>query len=288
MTYVTTQDKQRLFTKISGTGRPVVLIHGWPLSADSWNAQATELVNNGFQVIAYDRRGFGRSDKSTTGYEYDTLADDLADVMRETEATDATIVGFSMGGGEVARYMSRHGGHGVRQTVLVSSIVPYMLKTADHPDGVDQSVFDGMMHAIKTDRDGFFKGFFKDFYGVGTLGGEVAQDVLDASHDVAMQAYLKATLECVQAFAATDFRKELDAFTVPTLVMHGTSDKIVPIDVTGRAAAKGIARAEMIEIEGAPHGMLVTHADRISRELIEFLNADATTIAAKHTVHAVR
>lgn len=252
MTYITTKDNTKLYVKDWGAGRPVILMHGWPLSADSWDDQAMAIADAGFRAIAYDRRGFGRSEQPWDGYNYDTLSDDLASVIEKTGATDAAIVGFSMGGGEVARYMSRHGGKNVTQAALISSVVPFMLKTDDNPDGTDQSVFTQMTEAMKKDRAQFFAGFFKDFYGVGYISHPVSDELLEVSRNVAMQASLKATLACAEAFATTDFRPDLASFTVPTLIIHGTGDKTVPIDAAGRAAAKGISGADLIEYDGAP------------------------------------
>ena len=271
MTYITTRDGTNLYVKDWGAGRPVVLIHGWPLSADSWDDQAMALVDAGFRAIAYDRRGFGRSDQPWSGYEYDTLSDDLADVMEATGAADAAIVGFSMGGGEVARYLSRHGGKNVSQAVLISSVVPYMLKTPDNPDGTDEAVFAQITAGIKQDRPHFFSGFFKDFYGVSLTSHPVSPELIENSVDVAMQASLKATLGCAEAFGTTDFRPDLPTFTVPTLIIHGTGDKTVPIDAAGRAAARGIAGAKLIEYDGAPHGLFATEKTRLTADLLEFL-----------------
>lgn len=247
MTYITTRDNTKLYVKDWGKGRPVLLLHGWPLSADSWDDQAMAITDAGFRAISYDRRGFGRSDQPWSGYDYDTLADDLAAVIGETGAQDAALVGFSMGGGEVARYMSRHGGMGVSQAALISSVVPYMLKTADNPNGVAQAMFEQMAAGMKQDRAHFFAGFFKDFYGVGLVSHPVSQEVLEWSRSVSMQASLKATLDCANAFATTDFRPDLAAFSVPTLIVHGTDDKTVPIDATGRVAARAIPQAKLIE-----------------------------------------
>jgi len=205
--------------------------------------------------------GFGRSEQPWNGYDYDTLSDDLASVIKETGVTDATIIGFSMGGGEVARYMSRHRGKNVSQTALISSIVPFMLKTEDNPNGTDKAMFDQMTEAIKQDRAKFFARFFKDFYGVGLISHPVSDELLETSRNTAMQASLKATLDCAKAFATTDFRSDLKAFTVPTLIIHGTEDKTVPIDAAGRAAAQGIANSKLIEYDGAPHGLFATHKD---------------------------
>jgi len=273
MPYVKTRDGTDLYVKDWGSGRPVVLTHGWPLNADSWDAQALALADNGFRVIAYDRRGFGRSGQPWNGYDYDTLADDLADVMKEAGADqDATIVGFSMGGGEVARYMSRHEGRGVVAAGLISSVVPYMLQTDDNPDGVPQSTFDQMYEGITSDRAKFFRHTFTPgFYGAGYLTSPVSDDVLDHSTSLALMAGLKPTLACLDAFAHTDFRPDLPAFRVPTLIVHGTSDDTVPIDASARAAARGIAQSQLVEYDGAPHGLNVTEQDRLSRDLLTFL-----------------
>lgn len=271
MLNITAHDNTKLYYKDWGTGRPVILLHGFPLSADSWDDQAMAIADAGFRVIAYDRRGFGRSEQPWSGYDYDTLTDDLAAVIEQTGAADAAIVGFSMGGGEVARYMSRHGGKNVSQAALVSSVVPYMLKTEDNPDGTDQATFDQMTEQMKKDRAKFFSDFFKDFYGVGLVSHPVSDELIEWSRELGMSAGLKPTLACAAAFATTDFRPDLASFNVPTLVIHGTGDKIVPIDAGGRAAAKGIPGAKLIEYDGAPHGLLATHKDRVTADLIAFL-----------------
>lgn len=273
MPMIETRDGTRLYVKDWGSGRPVILTHGWPLSADSWDDQAMALADAGMRAIAYDRRGFGRSDQPWSGYEYDTLSDDLADVLEATGATDATIIGFSMGGGEVARYMSRHGGKNLRQAALVSSVVPFMLQTADNPKGAPQSVFAEMTAGMKADRAHFLAGFFKDFYGVGFFEQPASDEVLAASWNVAMMAGIKPTLACAAAFSSTDFRPDLPAFHVPTLIIHGTADATVPIDASGRAAAAGIRGAKLVEYDGAPHGLNVTHKDRLSADLLAFLKA---------------
>jgi pimeloyl-ACP methyl ester carboxylesterase len=272
MPQIKTRDGTTLYTKIWGSGRPVVLLHGWPLSADSWDDQAMGLAEAGFQAIAYDRRGFGRSEQPWTGYDYDTLADDLADVLAATSAQDAAIIGFSMGGGEVARYMSRHAGKGVRQAGLIAAVVPYMLQTPDNPKGTPQSVFEQMAAQMKADRPGFFTTFFKQFYGVGLISSPVSSDLVQWSVNTAMLAGLKPTLACAQAFATTDFRPDLAAFRVPTLIVHGTDDATVPIDASARAAAAAIPGARLLEYDGAPHGLNVTHKDRLTADLLAFLS----------------
>ncbi|MEP6943176.1 MAG: alpha/beta hydrolase [Betaproteobacteria bacterium] len=271
MPYLTTRDQTQLYFKDWGSGRPVILLHGWPLSADSWDDQAMAIADAGYRAIAYDRRGFGRSGHAWTGFDYDTLTDDLAGVVEYAGSGEATLVGFSMGGGEVARYMSRHGGKSVVSAALISSIVPYMLKTADNPQGTDASVFADMTKGMKEDRAKFFGGFFKDFFGVSMLEHSTSSEQLDWARSVSMQASLKATLACAQAFATTDFRPDLAAFKVPTLIVHGTADKTVPIDPSGRAAAMGIARSKLIEYDGAPHGLFATHKERLTSDLLAFL-----------------
>jgi non-heme chloroperoxidase len=273
MPYLTARDNTKLYVKDWGEGRPVILLHGWPLSADSWDDQAMAIAQSGFRVIAYDRRGFGRSDQPWEGYNYDNLADDLADVIKETGATDATIVGFSMGGGEVARYMSRHNGQNVVQAGLISSVVPYMLKTDDNPQGTPQDVFDQMVKGLKGDRAHFFATFFKAFYGVDTVLNPPSAELLEWSRAVAMQSSLKADIACAKAFATTDFRPDLASFSVPTLIIHGTNDQTVPIDPAGRAAAKSIPQSQLIEYENAPHGLFVTHKEQFTQDLMSFLSS---------------
>jgi pimeloyl-ACP methyl ester carboxylesterase len=271
MPYITTKDSTKLYYKDWGTGRPVILIHGWPLSSDGWDDVAINLVDAGFRTIAYDRRGFGRSEQPWGGYDYDTLTDDLASVIEQTGATDAALVGFSMAGGEVARYLSRHGGKNVSQVALISSVVPYMLQTPDNPQGVPQAQFDTMTAGMKKDRAEFFAAFFKDFYGIGLVSHPVSDETAEVSKNIAMTASLKATLACAEAFATTDFRPDLAAFTVPTLIVHGTADKTVPIDLTGRAAAAAIPNSKLVEYDGAPHGIFLSHKDKLTEDLLAFL-----------------
>lgn len=277
MNFIKTRDNTNLYYKEWGAGRPVILIHGWPLSSDSWDYQAMALADAGYRTIAYDRRGFGRSEQSWAGYDYDTLSDDLHDVIKATGSQEATIVGFSMGGGEVARYMSRHKGENVVQAVLISSVVPYMLKTDNNPNGVDESTFNTMAEGMNKDRGSFFSTFFQDFYGADE--NDVSQELLEWSRNVSMSASLKATLACADAFATTDFRPDLSSFDVPTLVVHGTADSTVPIDATGKVAAEGISNAILKVYEGAPHGLFATHKDKLRDDLLEFVNQPITVEA---------
>lgn len=273
MPTITTRDGVDLYVKDWGSGRPVVLIHGWPLNADSWEDQALALAEAGHRVIAYDRRGFGRSAQPWTGYDYDTLADDLAAVLDATGAEEAAIVGFSMGGGEVARYMSRHGGKGVRAAGLISSVVPYLLKDDTNPDGIDPDMVETQMkQPVRKDRPAFFEKFAKMFYGVGYISSPVSDGVLRQFERMAAQGSIKAVLDCIDAFAKTDFRPDLPSFTVPTLIVHGTSDQTVPIDPSARAAAAGIPHATLIEYDGEPHGLNITAKDRLTADLRAFLD----------------
>ena len=272
MPFITTRDGTNLYVKDWGSGRPVVLIHGWPLNADSWDAQAVALAEAGFRAIAYDRRGFGRSDQPWDGYDYDSLTDDLADVLKATGATaDVTLVGFSMGGGEVARYMSRHGGQGVIGAGLIGSIVPYMLKTDDNPDGVAEADLQGIGEGIRQDRYKFFEDFFPQFYGNGWIEQGVTDAQLDWAVQAANMAGLRPILACADSFGHTDFRPDLGSFAVPTLIVHGTADKTVPIDATARQAAKGIRQAQLVEYDGAAHGLTASHQDRFTKDLLTFL-----------------
>jgi len=273
-----TRDGTHLYSKVWGEGRPVILIHGWPLSADSWDPVSDALAHAGYKVIAYDRRGFGRSQQPWKGYDYDAFSDDLADVMAAHGASEnVALVGFSMGGGEVARYLSRHGGRGVSQVALIGSVVPYMLQTPDNPNGVPQEIFDTMTAEMKADRAKFFAGFFKEFYGTGLLAHPVSDEVLHNSWAVAMQAGLHPTLEAAKAFATTDFRPDLPYFTMPTLVVHGTDDKTVPIAATAHEVVKAVSHAQLIEYAGDAHGVFATRTQQLIDDLMTFLSGKPVT-----------
>ena len=271
MHHITTPDKTTLYLKDWGSGPPVILLHGWPLTADSWDDQAVVLAGSGFRVLAYDRRGFGRSSQPWGGYDYDNLADDLACVIQQTGVENATLVGFSMGGGEVARYMSRHGGKGIAKAALIASIVPGVLQSDDNPHGAPQSAFDERDEQLRIDRAHYFQGFFKKFFGVDLLSHPVSDAVLDWAQTQALQASLRATQECAHSIATTDFRADLAHFNVPTLIVHGTADANVPIAAAAQRAHAAIAPSTLITYDGAPHGLFATHKERLSRDLLEFV-----------------
>ena len=271
MAFFETRDGTNIRYKELGEGRPIILIHGWPLSSDSWDPVMMALADKGMRAIAYDRRGFGRSDHAKTGYDYDTFSDDLADLIQHLGLTDNIgLAGFSMGGGEIARYMSRHGGKGVSAGALVSSVVPYMPKTDDNPDGVPQSTLDKMTDGMKNDYRHFFTGFFQDFYGDGWITDKVADEEKHWAWTTTMMSAKWATMKSAEAFATTDFRPDLPSFTVPTLVVHGTQDKTVPIDATGRAVAEAVPSAKLIEYDGEPHAVFATQTERLAGDLVEF------------------
>jgi non-heme chloroperoxidase len=254
-----------------GTGQPVVLIHGYPLNGASWEKQEERLLDAGYRVITYDRRGFGASSKPSTGYDYDTFADDLDKVLTTLDLNDTVLVGFSMGTGEVARYLAKHGSGRVAKAVFLASLEPYLIKTADNPTGLDQSVFDGIQATAKTDRYAWFTQFFQNFYNLDeNLGSRIGEEALRNSWNVAAGAGARASWAVVPTWG-TDFRADIDKVDVPALIVHGTADRILPIEATGREFTKRLPNARYVEIEGAPHGMLWTHADEVSDLLVEFL-----------------
>ncbi len=270
------KDGTQLYYKDWGKGDPVALLHGWPLTGDTFDDTALALAEAGKRCIIPDRRGFGRSDQPWDGYDYDSLADDVAAILDHAGITEpVALVGFSMGGGEVARFLTKQGANRVSKAVLISAVVPYMAKTDDNPNGVPQSTFDQMTAGMKADRAHFFKGFFKDFYGVGALTSPVSEEMLMNSWRQSMMAGLRPTLAAAQAFATTDFRPDLKSFTVPTLIIHGTKDVTVPIDATAREAAKSIPGAKLIEYDGSAHGLFATDKDRLIDDLLSFLGGSS-------------
>jgi len=260
-----------IFYEEFGSGKNVVFIHGWPLSGSMWEYQMTELPQKGLRCICYDRRGFGKSSRPGGPYDYDTLAADLKALIDELDLRDVTLVGFSMGGGEISKYFANHGGERVSKVVLVSAVVPYMLKTDDNPDGVPQKVFDEMAEKMKTNRPSFLAAFNKDFYGVSLVNHPVDEPYLQNAMIRGMEANPIATLECAKSFSSTDFRNDIKKINVPTLIIHGDEDKTVPIKATGEQASKSIPGAIYKVYEGAPHGLWFTHKEKLNQDLLDFI-----------------
>lgn len=261
-----------LYYEDHGSGSPVVLIHGWPLSGRSWENQVPALVSAGHRVITYDRRGFGDSSQPWTGYDYDTFAADLDALLTHLDLRDATLVGFSMGGGEVVRYIGRYGTSRVAKAVLASAVPPYLYKSDDNPDGgLDDATIQQFLDGIRGDRIAFLDEFTKNFFTAGDRSDLVSEPNRLYNRDIAAFASPKGTLECVTAFGRTDFREDLAKVTVPTLIIHGDSDGIVPFEVSGKRSHEMIADSSLALIEGGPHGVNATHPERFNRELLSFL-----------------
>ena len=260
-----------LYYEDHGSGSPVVLIHGWPLSGASWEKQTAALLAAGHRVITYDRRGFGRSSQPAVGYNYDTFASDLNTVLTSLSLTDVCLVGFSMGTGEVTRYIGKYGTKRVRKAVLIGTLGPYLVKASDNPDGVDASVFDGLKAAIKADRPTTLLDFLHNFYNYDVLGGKlVSERVVEDNWNVAVGASATGTLACVDSWVE-DFRKDIVRNDVPTLLLHGDADRILPPDATSRRQATMIKHVKFVELKNGPHGVLWTHAEQVNRELVDFL-----------------
>jgi non-heme chloroperoxidase len=260
-----------LYYEDHGSGKPVVLIHGYPLSGASWEKQAPALLNAGYRVITYDRRGFGRSSQPTEGYNYDTFVEDLQQLILQLKLQDFTLVGFSMGGGEIARYFGKYGSKGASKAVIIGGVPPFLLKTGDNPEGVDASVFEGIQKAVAADRYAFFTEFFKNFYNTDLLlGKRVSEQVVQASWNIAAGASATASLACVPTWHE-DFRGDLARVDVPTLVIHGDDDRIVPITAAGLRTAKLIKGARLLVVKGGPHCITWTHAEEVNAELLSFL-----------------
>jgi pimeloyl-ACP methyl ester carboxylesterase len=279
MKYITTNDRTsgeeiRIAYSDYGKGKPVVLIHGWPLSREMWEYQLDDLVNAGLRVIKYDRRGFGESSKPWTGYDYDSLADDLNALIDQLNLHDVTLVGFSMGGGEVARYLSIYGSGEVSKAVLISSVLPFLAKTQDNPDGVDQSVFENIKAQIRKDRIGFLDDFGKMFFGAGLISHRVSTPLLEYYRMLASFATNGSTVQCVDSYSQTDFREDINKIGVPTLIIHGDADKTVPIEASSNRTAQMIRDSHYIVYEGAPHGLFYTHRERLNHDLVAFITSE--------------
>jgi non-heme chloroperoxidase len=269
-----------LYYEDRGSGQPVVLIHGWPLNGASWEKQTAALLDAGFRVITYDRRGFGRSDQPSTGYNYDTFAADLDTVLKQLELTDCILAGFSMGSGEVTRYLGRYGSERIQKAILIGVVPPFLLKTDDNPDGVPSDVFEGIRNKIVKDRPAFLNEFLNNFYNLDeTLGKRISDEVVRSSWNVAVQASAVGTLKCVDSWLE-DFRSDAEKIDVPSLIIHGSGDRILPIEVTGDRLAKIIANSTYEVIDGAPHGLCWTHADEVNSAILAFVGKGERSAAA--------
>lgn len=264
-----------------GKGEPIVLIHGWPVDHRMWEYQLNELPKHNIRVIAYDRRGFGQSDKPWDGYDYTTLANDLKAVLEELDLRDVVLAGFSMGGGEVARYCGLYNSERVSKVVLISAVTPFLLKTDTNPDGVEKEMFDQMITQIKNDRPAFLRNFGKQFFGVEWMNHPVSSDILEWMQGLALQGSSKATIECLKSFSQTDFRDDVASIHVPALIIHGNSDKTVPMDCTGKQAALLIKNSTFKIYDGAPHGLFYTEKENLTTDLINFING---TMVSDYTV----
>ncbi len=280
MPTITARDGAQIFYKDWGSGQPVVFSHGWPLNADAWDEQLFFFASQGYRAIAHDRRGHGRSSQTFTGNDMDTYADDLAALVQALDLTKAVHVGHSTGGGEVVRYLARHGTKRVAKAVLVDAVPPLMLKTADNPEGLPKETFDQIRAGILTDRSQFYEDFSLPFYGANRPGAKISQGVRDAFWRLSMQAGVAAAHDCIKAFSETDFRPDLAKIDVPTLVIHGDDDQIVPIAVGGLRTSKLIKGSALKIYEGAPHGLMTTHQQRFNDDLLTFIRQEARAVAA--------
>ena len=270
MSTFTTSDGTQLYYKDWGTGQPIVLSHGWPLNADMWEYQMKFLADNGFRVIAHDRRGFGRSAQPWSGYDYDTFAGDLNELIEALDLSDVILGGFSMGGGEVARYIGRFGTGRIAKAMLIGAVTPLMIRREDHPQGMDPAIFDGIRAGLLSDRPKFLDDFGPVFTGSDQEGSNVTKQMLDWTLSLGLQGSLKGTYDCVAAFSETDFRPDLAKFDVPTLVVHGDGDAVVNFDVTGKATAALVKDAKLLVYHGAPHALYFSHKDRLNQDLLDF------------------
>lgn len=270
MSRFTTTDGTEIYYKDWGTGRPIVLAHAWPLNADMWDYHAKFLADNGFRVITYDRRGFGRSGQPWSGYDYDTFAGDLKELIEWLDLDDVMLGGFSMGGGDVARYIGRFGSARIAKAALLSAVTPLMIRRDDHPEGVDAGVFDWIREGLLKDRPQFLDAFGPIFTGSDQEGSVVTKQVLDWTLSLALQGGLKGTYDCVAAFSETDFRPDLAKFDVPTLVVHGDGDAVVNFDITGKATAALVKGAKLLVYKNAPHGLYLSHKEQLAQDLLAF------------------
>jgi non-heme chloroperoxidase len=283
MQFFTAKDDAQIAYRDRGDGAPVILIHGWPLNGDMFEYQTLDLLRKGFRVISYDRRGFGKSDQTGSNYDYNTFADDLSQLIDTLKLTKVSLVGFSMGGGEIARYLARHGSAKVASVALVSAVTPYMLKDSTNADGVPDETFAKMISQVEEDRPAFLTGFTKQFFGINVVKHPVSQETQNWCFNMALTAGLKATIDSITAFGHTDFRDDMRAFDIPTLIIHGDADKVVPIKIAGEQAAKMIPNAIFKVYENAPHGLFITHKQQLNSDLYGFLESNKGQIVARQS-----
>ncbi|MBH2009457.1 MAG: alpha/beta hydrolase [Xanthomonadaceae bacterium] len=273
MSLLTTRDGSQIYYKDWGSGQPILFSHGWPLNADMWETQMLFLASRGYRAIAFDRRGFGRSSQPWTGYDYDTFADDISELINHLDLHNVVLAGFSMGGGDIVRYLARHGSARVAKLALISAVTPIFGKAADYPEGVDLSVFAGIRAGIAADRPQFLDDFNTIFYGTNRPGAKVSQGIFKQTLFMALQASIKGTIDCVTAFSETDFRPDMARIDVPTLVIHGDDDQVVPFATTGKLAAAMIAGATLKVYPGGPHALAQTHGDLLNQDLLAFMQS---------------
>jgi pimeloyl-ACP methyl ester carboxylesterase len=278
MSFITTNresgiDSIQIFYQEYGQGIPVIFIHGWPLNHEMWEYQILELSKHNIRCIAYDRRGFGKSDRPWQGYDYDTLADDLHELITQLDLSKVVLIGFSMGGGEVARYIGKYGTGKLSKVAFISSVTPCKMKSANNPDGSTKETIDATIDAIKKDRPAFLAGFGKKFYGVDETHQSVSQELLNWNQNLCLMSSAKASIDCVHAFSETDFSYDLQKIDIPVLIIHGDADKIVPISGSGNKTAELIKQAKYIVYHDSPHGLFITDKEKLNKDLLDFIAA---------------
>ena len=270
----TANNSVNIFYQEYGTGKPVLFIHGWPLNHEMWEYQLAELPKHNLRCITYDRRGFGKSDRTWERYDYDTLASDLNELITQLNLSSVTLVGFSMGGGEIARYIGNYGTDKIEKVVLISSVTPYMLKTNDNSEGIKKEIFDDMVDKITADRPEFLKEFGKQFYGVDMLNQPISKAMLEWNQTQCLMSSSNATVDCLRSFSETDFRNDLKKIDIPVLIIHGDADKTVPINVSGDKTAALLPHAKYIVYANAPHGLFITEKEKLNADLLNFISAE--------------